>query len=233
MSPDAAWVGYVAALRMESRWLVGAVAPGMIEVSGPGRHRAEAAAHRLVECGARALVSWGVAGGLDPDLPAGRVVLVSGVDTADGSAMDADPGWLAGLHERVGSGVTTTSGRVRCVDEVVASVSLKQELWRTSGAAIVDMESAGIARAAAEAGVPWIGVRGVTDAAGEMLPVDISALTSETGGIRPGAVLRLLFRPSIWPALAGLRRATGNASESMRGLVRVAGADLAFGDIGV
>lgn len=230
MSPNPAGVGFVAALRMEGRWLAGAVAPEMIEVCGPGRDRAEAAARRLVERGARALVSWGVAGGLDPDLPAGRVVLIGGVDTADGSTMDADESWLAGLRERIGSGVPTTTGRVLHVDEVVASVSLKEEIRRASGAAVVDMESAGVAVAAAAAAVPWIGVRGVSDPASATMPSEIAALTDETGGIRPVALLRVLLRPSVWPALANLRNATARVAEAMRGLVDAAGADLAFGD---
>ncbi|MEX2453099.1 MAG: hypothetical protein WD470_00255, partial [Rhodospirillaceae bacterium] len=50
-----------------------------VSCHGPGAARAAAAAAELIAGGARALLSFGVAGGCDPALPAGTVVLATGI----------------------------------------------------------------------------------------------------------------------------------------------------------
>ena len=55
---------------------------------GPGPDSAGNAARSLLEIGATALLSFGVAGGCDPALPPGATILATGVrDTAAGGEM--------------------------------------------------------------------------------------------------------------------------------------------------
>jgi adenosylhomocysteine nucleosidase len=78
-------VGIVAALDAEARAFGpaarrrgGVLADGtLLTVSGMGAELAAPAACRLIEAGASALLSFGFAGGLDPKLRAGSVVLPS------------------------------------------------------------------------------------------------------------------------------------------------------------
>ena len=85
--------GVVAALGAEARTLGrpvrrsdGLFAAGdgiLMAVSGMGCPAAAAAARRLLDAGATALVSWGMAGGLDPKLTAGTICLPRSVVTVD------------------------------------------------------------------------------------------------------------------------------------------------------
>ncbi|MCH8952346.1 MAG: hypothetical protein IID49_09510, partial [Proteobacteria bacterium] len=55
-----------------------------IAVSGARPDRAEAEARRLVAGGCRVLLSWGVAGGLDPALRPGELVIPAEIVAEDG-----------------------------------------------------------------------------------------------------------------------------------------------------
>ena len=90
-------VGIVAALAAEARALgptkleLGAprtLADGTrIAVSGIGFAAAARAAQALVDTGVTALASWGMAGGLDPALNAGTILLPSQVISTDGTSL--------------------------------------------------------------------------------------------------------------------------------------------------
>ena len=100
-------LGIVAALEMEGRWIL--ASEPLVEVSGGGEERARAAAHSLLERGASALVSWGVAGGLDPELEPGSVVLPDAVVHTDGSSQEA-PGLCGHLNLTAGPRNATDHG---------------------------------------------------------------------------------------------------------------------------
>ena len=222
-------LGIVAALEMERRW-IGAPEP-LIEVSGGGEERAGAAARRLLERGASALVSWGVAGGLDPDLEPGTVVLPDVVVHTDGSSQEVDLAWRDRLVTRLqGQVFTSTSPLVHSTQPVTAPAE-KTELHRNTGAAAVDMESAAVAVLAYEAGIPYIVVRVVVDAAGVRLPEVALTMCDEGGRLKKSAVLRLIFRPSEWRGMLRLGRANGAAGRSMRKLWSAAGPDLALSEV--
>src|ERR1043166_3029832 len=96
-------IGIVAALTREARTLTRArLIPGDIEkisphllvcVSGMGASRARVAAQALLNAGASALMSWGVAASLVPELKSGTLVLPRLVFAADGVAMPVDAAW--------------------------------------------------------------------------------------------------------------------------------------------
>ena len=101
-------VGVVAALEAEARTL-GPAAPrrdglsslrggALLAVGGMGGVRAAIAARRLVDAGAAALMSFGFAGGLDPSLSAGSVVLPGEVISIDGVRFSTSAGWCAELR---------------------------------------------------------------------------------------------------------------------------------------
>jgi len=227
MSRDQPTVGIVTALEMERRW-IGSTNDTAIQIGGMGRVRAEAAATRLLNRGASALVSWGIAGGLDPSLEPGTVVVPDLVLDAAGGHRRADAGWRARLLARIGDRVPTSLGSVLHADEVVASPRGKRELYERWQAAAVDMESAGVARIAEDAGVPWLVLRAVADSADRELPMAVTRVSDDSGRLRFGAVFGLVFRPSLWPALIALGRANAAAGRSMRRVWRAAGPDLAL-----
>jgi len=109
------------------------------------------------------VMSAGYAGGLDPALPAGALVLAE-----NGS----DPKLLASarsiLKERACTGLLATSTQMQETREA------KARLAKATGAIAVDMETEAIARECRDRGVPLLSLRVISDAAGEELPVPFS-----------------------------------------------------------
>ncbi len=174
---------------------------------------AERAARALVEQGAQALVSFGLAGGLDPALRPGDVIVPAEVIEA-GVLYAADPA----LSARFGG---VTAHRLLAGDAVVATASAKLAAARASGAQAVDLESGAVVRVAREFGLPFAVVRAICDPAERDLPPAALAALDARGGIGPWRVLRSLFRqPGQVPGLIGLALDAGRAR---RALVRAVG----------
>lgn len=219
-------LGIVAALEMERRWI--SVSEALVELSGVGDARAENAANQLVERGATALVSWGVAGGLDPDLRPGTVVLPDAVIGADGSSHRVDLEWRDRLLERVRGRVVTSTSPLVHTTSVITTAAEKRLLYERVGAGAVDMESAAVARVAFANHIPWVAVRVVIDIADQELPEAIWTATGADGRLRVGSVGGLLLHPGLWRPMISLARAGAAASRSMRRLWAIAQPDLAL-----
>lgn len=221
-------LGIVTALEMERRWIGTTNDAVVVEVGGMGRVRAEAAAARLLNRGASELVSWGIAGGLDPSLEPGTVVVPEVVIDTGGGCLQTDEGWRNHLLTEIGHGVPTSTGPILHAEDVVTTPARKRQLHDRWHAVAVDMESAGVGRVAEDAGVPWLVVRAVADAADHELPRSVAKVSDGGGRLRIAAVLELVFRPRLWPALIALGRANAAAGRSMRRVWTVAGPDLAL-----
>lgn len=208
-------IGIVVGLLAEAERAAAAASGGsepLVFVAAASSARAYQGAHALVREGAKALLSFGLSGGLDPTLAAGDAVLASAVVLPDGTRVETDPAWHAGLvRELEGRGGAAT-GAVAGVDRVVATKAEKAALRLRTGAVAVDMESHAVARAAREAGVPLMAIRVTLDPANCALPSAALAGIGPSGQTRALPVLyRLLLKPWQGPALAALRRANREA----------------------
>ncbi len=191
--------GVVAALALEARTLRwrtrrpdGLLAVGdgtLVAVSGIGIAAAALAAERLVNAGATALVSWGLAGGLDPVLRAGTICLPSVVAAPGGETFVTDLHFREILRAAIAARCTVVGGKLLCSSGAIDAIAAKSQLFLETGAVAVDMESAGVAAVAASHGLPFIAVRVIADAAGDALPPAVVAATRD-GQVR---LLPLLF----------------------------------------
>ena len=207
--------GVVAALAAEARVLGPAEPKGngcavladgnLIAVSGIGPGAARGAALRLIEAGATALVSWGLAGGLDPALEAGTVCVPREVIDADGTRLDTARSWRESLSSSlpgpVGDGALLTAA------SALGTCAAKDEARRQTGACAVDMESSAVARVAAAHGVPFLAVRVIVDTARDSIPPAV-ARASRAGKVRLGRLILGLIRSplQIGPLLRLARR---------------------------
>jgi len=178
----------------------------LVAISGMGQEAAARAARALLAAGAGGLISWGVAGGLDPRLRAGDLVLASRVLAPDGAFVLPSAIWRSALAAQLAGRAPITEGSLLTTPEALCSVAAKALAFRTSGALAVDMESFAIGRAASEGGVPFLVVRVIVDAAADVLPAAVMA-ASHGGEVRIGRLLGALVRaPGEIAPLLGLAR---------------------------
>lgn len=169
-----------------------------VVVSGMGALRAAQTAKSLLADGAKALLSWGVAGGLRVDLRPGNLVLANRL-ACDGGEYMPDSAWREQLqHVLEQAGLVVISGGLWSHDRAVTSVFEKQHLAARDCVA-VDMESMAVARVAHEAGVPFAAIKSICDPADRALPSDAAQWLRADGRVRPMAVARALARgPRMW-----------------------------------
>ena len=166
----------------------------------------------------RGVISFGVAGGLDPTLESGDVVIAT--DIVAGAER-----WLAGvefsrslLADSNLSGRRVTHGSLLGVEKVIAGRAEKILLRDATGAAAVDMESHIAADYAARAGLPFAAVRVISDPATRALPELAANAIKPNGDIDLRKVLRGLARnPTLLRSLVSTGRDFNRALRSLRG----------------
>ena len=166
----------------------------------------------------RGVVSFGVAGGLDPSLKSGDVVVATEV-------MSGDTRWLAGLSltEEQIAGIAlgrrrVVRGGLAGVEEVVVAQACKAALRSVTGAAAVDMESHIAAAYAAEHELPFAALRVISDPATRALPALARAAIKPNGDIDMRTVLRGIARnPRALRALVSTGIDFNRALRSLRG----------------
>jgi len=188
-----------------------------VEVGGGRPEGAEAAAERLVARGATALISFGLAGGLDPALSSGTLVIPTHV-IEHGHAYPADPSLAARFAARFGSPMPL---HALSANTILATPTAKQAAHAATGAAIVDLESGAVARVAARHTLPFLVIRAVCDPADRALPPLALTALDAGGRITPARVLASLLRhPGQIPALLALARDAARARATLARLCR-------------
>lgn len=191
-----------------------------IGISGARPERAESEAVRLVEEGCRFLMSWGVAGGLDPEMRPGDLVVPAAVVDEGGGCWPFAPELGEAAAAAMPEGFRWHDhGQGRCIlglDRLVPSPDDKTALFALTGAMTADMESHRVARAAAGGAVPALAVRAVGDPIDCRVPEVAAHALNEDGEPRLGAVaMGLLRRPWDVGALMRVKRETDAALEAL------------------
>jgi hypothetical protein len=156
------------------------------------------------------LIMAGLAGGLDPKWVVGDVVV------------DARMTWRASRirFERVG---------FHTAEEAVTSPAEKAELFKRTGAGVVEMENAQVRAAAAAYSIPFLGLRAISDSADEAVDPAVLKFVDPYGAVRVNEVVSEMFRhPSIAMKLRRLSKtsaiALGSLAEGVKEVITGAGA---------
>jgi adenosylhomocysteine nucleosidase len=190
-----------------------------VTVGGGTPEGAADAAFQLVEEGANALVSFGFAGGLDPALRPGSLVIPTSI-LCEGRLYAADPA----LADRFGglTGHCLMAGTATATD-----ATAKRELHASTRAHAIDLESGSVARVALAHDLPFVVVRAISDAADRDLPPAALLALDPEGRIDLMRVLASLVRqPKQLPALL---RLASDAARARRALVGLTGRPLSGG----
>ena len=155
----------------------------LLALSGIGRAAASAAAQALVDAGVSALMSFGMAGGLDPQLEPGNVVIPCELLSSDGARYAASQAWREQVAAAIRPLCAVTDGHLLTSSHAIETPADKAAAFRDTGAAAVDMESAAVAEIAAKHNLPFIAVRAIVDTAADALPRAVVA-ASRAGSVR-------------------------------------------------
>jgi adenosylhomocysteine nucleosidase len=99
--------------------------------------------------------------------------------------------------ESMCAAVRHSRGSLLTVDRLILDAKEKAELYRSSGADLIDMESAAVAGICAEKLVRFLAVRVISDDSRTDLPLEVASLMTQSGSYRIGAALRAIWnRPS-------------------------------------
>jgi len=197
--------------------------PGVTRVvcsgSDPNRLRYELAGIDIGDM--RAVISFGIAGGLDPALRPGDVVVASAV-IAETGVWKVPAKVLNAITKQINRhGIAARTGFVVGVEEPIIAPASKASLRRETDAAAVDMESHIGAAYAASKGLPFAAIRVISDPAERALPALAKRALKPDGRIDIAAVVGGIARAPL--QLATLIRAGGDAGRAFAGLRRCRG----------
>ena len=191
-----------------------------------GGGSAETLAARLSEMAgdAAGIISFGMAGALDPELHVGDWVISSRLTGA--FEADCDPAWVAALSRclpQARVGLCFADGKM------ISTPEAKLDLASRHHALAVDMESHVAGVAAAQARLPFAILRCVSDEATAALPPAIAVSMEAGGGLARGAILASIVRqPGQIPALARTTARFARAFATLGPTARACGPRLAF-----
>jgi adenosylhomocysteine nucleosidase len=198
----------IVGLRSEARLALRLGVP--VYIGGGTAAGAAEASRRALARPASALISFGLAGGLDPALHPGDVIVPEAVLTG-GRVLVGDPV----LGQMLGG---VTQHRIFGAASVARDVASKQRLRLETGAHAVDLESGAVATLATEHGLPFAALRVICDPAERALPPAALVALNGRGTIGIVRVLgSVLAHPDQLPALLALTR---DAALARRALAR-------------
>jgi adenosylhomocysteine nucleosidase len=188
-SPRRTVIAFVG-LAFEARIAAG---PGVLVVCRTAGSELETVADAAVRQGYHGMISFGVAGGLASHLRAGDWVVASSIRESQ-TVRATDATWSRKLLGKISGAIHAP---IVGVDEPIAEPAKKRELYRTTGAVAVDMESHLMARVAAAHKLAFAALRVVVDPAHRRVPPAALIGMRPDGRANIWAVMRdLVARPS-------------------------------------
>ena len=182
-------LGFVVGLAAEARI---ARLLGPVMIGGGTPEGAAIAAETLVAQGVGGLVSFGLAGGLDPVVRPGDIVIPATIRLGAADFATAD---------LIGS----PSGMLLAGHEIVSTAAAKRKMFDATGAAAIDLESGAVALSARRHKLPFAVFRAICDPAERDLPPAALAALDQQGAIGLWRVLAsIAANPGQLPGLIAL-----------------------------
>jgi adenosylhomocysteine nucleosidase len=197
----------------------------LVILTGMGADRARQSAGQLIEHGAGALLSWGSAVALHPELRAGNVVMPTKVIADDGQTIPIDARWHDQVCARLPADLLVHRAPIAETTALLTDPIEKERLSHRRGAVAADMESAALGAVARERGVPFLVVRAIADDSRMSLPAWLPDTLDELGRPRGASLFAALLRhPSAAVQLARLALSFRAATLALRDVHARAGA---------
>ncbi len=195
----------VSSFRMPYKRIVRLAEGSVVWLSGMGDDAARSAATELLELGVTSLVSFGIAGALDPELSSGDLILPESVhagkipqdDEEELSSYPVSLEWRDRVEALLPPHLTIVGGTLTTSPGVLTTAKAKLDLGAVTGACAYDMESAAIAEVAAKYEAPFIAIRAITNPVDFSPPAELLHAIQPEGSIKTLHILSLLYQRSV------------------------------------
>jgi adenosylhomocysteine nucleosidase len=192
----------------------------VLVTSGMGIRRASEAARKLVELYTpQLLISFGIAGAVEADLKIGDVVACKTVCRLDqgvyhplmplslwpDAAQQAIAQALARRGARLFTGTAITTGGTQVMESQLGNLEHP----------ILEMETAGIAQAAAEKGIPLLSLRAISDGPRAPIPLDLGEVMDNDANLKASKLFKaIIHHPGILLQSGQMMRNTRIAADN-------------------
>lgn len=194
----------------------------LLVTSGMGVRRASTAARNLVEMhSAQMLISFGIAGAVEADLQVGDVITAEAVCRLNQGIPEpliTLDSWPQAAREAAVQALSRRGARLLIGTAVTTGGSqIKDHLLEKMTRPILEMETAGIAQAAAEKGIPLLSLRAISDGPCAPIPFDLGQIMDENANPKAGRILSAIaHHPKVifqtWQLIRNARNAADNAA---------------------
>jgi adenosylhomocysteine nucleosidase len=171
----------------------------VLATSGMGARRAREVTRCLVERSKpKLLISFGIAGAIEPDLEIGDVVAPDAfcqLSLEGPGPLQPLGTWPAGTREAMVKALDARGARLYPGTAITTGGS-QFEHYKPGEMShpILEMETAGIAQVAAEKGIPLLSLRAISDGPLAPIPIDLGEMMDEDANLQFGRMLKAFVR---------------------------------------
>jgi adenosylhomocysteine nucleosidase len=194
----------------------------VIAEAGMGFDNATVAARQLIsELSPDLMVSAGFCGGISAELQVGDAVVATGLTIVSENVLEDVPVTIPAIgrvfvSRQAGEGQRVFAGLFATTTTIMQKSRLAAQLPADVPFPVVEMESAAIALLAGENGIPFVGLRTVSDPFDEELGFSLDEFCDERMRIRiPKVLLTIARKPRLIPQLIRLARNSRIAGASL------------------
>jgi len=189
--------------------------------SGMGRKRAAQATRALMDAAnLQLLVSVGIAGAVNADLEIGDMVASTNTCFLDKDGLPgpfqplarlSEAAWQAAILALQAGGAGLYPGTAITTHGALLIQPQPPQLTNP----VLEMETAGIASAAAEKGIPVLSLRAISDGPRAPIPFNLEQMLDEQDNLRNGEIIKtILGHPGILPQLVRMGRNSRQAADN-------------------
>ena len=220
-------IGVITGLPVEAEILKPLEAKGLVRlgVAGASEAKAAALARQMAKDGARALMSFGICGGLVPEVKVGDLILADSVHHHRGTHWPTDESWRRAVQSALAADARSRTrvhlGRLAGSPVIVHQPDAKRALAEKAKAIAVDMESHAVAEVADALQLPLLVVRTCSDSVQRAFPMAALEAVSLDGSFRVLPVTKALAKkPWLIPPLVRLALETRQALKTLERVIR-------------
>ena len=186
----------------------------LIAVSGIGINNCIKTAQMLIDHGAQWIISAGTSAGLHPDINVGDVLIANSVMSVNSydKVFHCNSCLTSASPPSGAFGFSICQGNVITSEKVIYSSSQKERIYKSSGAAALDMESYAIAGLCKKHDIPFGAVKSICDSSSQDMPSETAVIASLD---KVSQILFTATRPHLWMPLCRLQHQVNKASGNL------------------